>query len=52
VPDLKFERVDVLVSVDSLTIYYRAVFGKMAAEVLLFNAGGKLVKSIAHYSQR
>ena len=34
IPDLKFALLEVLISVDSITIYYNAVFGQRAAEVL------------------
>ena len=48
---IKFELVEVFVGVDSLTIYYRSVGRKMAAEVLVFNDHGKVVKGIAHYGR-
>jgi len=51
VPDLRFELVDVLSSVNSITIYYKAVFGKMGAELLFLNAEGKVNKSVAHYDE-
>lgn len=50
VPDLQFELLDVLVSVNSLIIYYKAVFGKRAAEIFFFGEDGKVNKSIAHYN--
>nr|WP_279385250.1 nuclear transport factor 2 family protein [Methanosarcina barkeri] len=34
--DLRFELIDVFVSVNSLVIYYKAVLGKRAAEILFF----------------
>ncbi len=49
IPDLHFELLDVFVCVDSITIYYRAVLGKHATEVLFFNAAGKAYKALAHY---
>ncbi len=49
VPDLEFEVVDVLAGVNSMVIYYKAVFGKMAAEVLFFDEHGKVTHSCAHY---
>ena len=51
VPDLWFELLDVFVSVNSLVIYYKAVFGKRAAEVLFFRDDGKVNRSIAHYHE-
>lgn len=49
VPDLNFKLIDVLVGVDSITIYYHAVFGKRAAEVLFFDADRRVRRGIAHY---
>ena len=49
IPDLHFELIEVLSSVTSVTIYYRAVLGKRGAEVLFFNEQGKVYKAIAHY---
>lgn len=48
---LKFELVDVLVSINSITLYYRRTSGKLAAEVLIFNDKGQVVQAIAHYSE-
>ncbi len=50
IPDLHFDLIEVLTSVDSITIYYHAVLGKRAAEVLFFDASGKVKRAIAHYS--
>jgi len=50
IPDLHFELIEVLVSVDSITIYYHAVIGKRAAEVLFFDHHHKVLRGIAHYS--
>lgn len=49
-PDLYFELIEVLVSVDSITIYYHAVLGKRAAEVLFFDNNHKVRRGLAHYS--
>lgn len=49
VPELHFELLEVLVCVNSITIYYKAVFGKLATEVLFFNGSGKVSKAFAHY---
>lgn len=49
IPDLHFELIEVLSGVDSITLYYHAVLGKRAAEVLFFNADGKVSRGIAHY---
>jgi ketosteroid isomerase-like protein len=49
IPDLHFELLQVFVCVNSITIYYRAVLGKLATEVLFFDADGKACKGLAHY---
>jgi ketosteroid isomerase-like protein len=49
-PDLHFELIEVLASVDSITIYYHAVLGKRAAEVLFFDDTGKVRQAVAHYN--
>jgi ketosteroid isomerase-like protein len=48
-PPLKFELIDVLTGVNSITLYYRRVSGRVAAEVLIVNAQGKVAKGMAHY---
>jgi ketosteroid isomerase-like protein len=48
-PDLRFELVDILIGVGSITLYYRGVRG-MAAEVFQFNAEGKVIRASAHYA--
>lgn len=48
-PDLRFELIQVFVCVNSITIYYRSVLGKLATEVLFFNSDGKAHKAFAHY---
>jgi ketosteroid isomerase-like protein len=50
IPELHFELIEVLAGVDSITIYYRAVLGKRAAEVLFFDDNGKVCRGIAHYN--
>lgn len=49
-PDLHFELLTVLVSIDSIALYYKGAAGKLAAEVLFFGADGKIIKGIAHYA--
>lgn len=49
-PDLRFEIVDVLRCVDSVTIYMRSVGGRMVAEVLFVDDEGLISKVLAHYS--
>lgn len=48
-PPLRFELLQVLVGVDSVTIFYRSVARRIAAEVLIFNPGREVVRGIAHY---
>ena len=50
VPDLHFELVDVTKSIDSIAIYYKSVFNKMAIEVMFFDENSKINKVIAHYN--
>ena len=49
-PELQFELINVLVGVDSVTLYYRSVRGMLAAEVMFFDESGKVAKATAHYS--
>jgi len=49
-PDLHFELKDVTVSVESIAVYYKSVFDKMAIEVMFFDEEGKVNKVIVHYS--
>lgn len=48
-PELRFELIDTLAGVDSLTLYYRGVRG-MAAEVFFFDDRGRIRKACAHYA--
>ncbi len=48
-PDLRFELVNTLVGVDSVTLYYRGPRG-MAAEVFHFGPDEKVVRAFAHYT--
>jgi predicted ester cyclase len=49
-PDLRFELIEVLEGVDSLTLYYHGVKNLMAAEVMVLNEKGKISRVLAHYS--
>jgi len=49
-PDLHFDLIEVLASVDSITVYYNAVLGKRAAEVLFLDDNGKVRRAVAHYN--
>ncbi len=47
-PDLRFELLNILIGVDSITLYYRGARG-LAAEVFHFDETGKVSKAYAHY---
>lgn len=49
VPDLHFELSAWAQGVDSIALYYRAVMGKMAMEVMFFDGQGKVNKVVVHY---
>ena len=49
-PGLRFELLDVLVGVESVTLYYRSVGGRMAAEVMRLGKDGEVREVQAHYS--
>ena len=51
IPDLRFELLEVFTCVDSVTVYYRAVLGKLATEVFFLNDDGKAYKALAHYGE-
>ena len=48
-PDLRFEPIAVLTSVDSLVHYYHSVGGLLAAEVMFLDGQGKIARVVAHY---
>ncbi len=50
VPPLRFELIDVLAGIDSITIYYRSVGRRAVAEVLQFNDDRKVIKGLVHWS--
>jgi hypothetical protein len=50
IPDLRFELLEVFTCVNSITIYYKAVLGKLATEVFFLNQDGKAYKALAHYN--
>lgn len=50
VPDLAFSIIDVTSGVDAVSIYYRAVMGKMAIETFFFNKAGLVYKAVATYN--
>jgi hypothetical protein len=51
IPDLRFELLGVFTGVDSITLTYRSVLGKLAAEVLFLDETGKAYRAFAHYDE-
>jgi hypothetical protein len=49
IPDLRFERLETLVGVNSLTVYYKSTRG-LSAEVFHFGPDRKVVRAYAHYA--
>jgi hypothetical protein len=49
IPDLHFELITTLVGVNSITLYYKSVQERLAAEVLYFSPNQKVIKASAHY---
>ncbi len=50
-PDLKFELLNILTGVKSLTLYYRSVKGMLAAEVMFLDSEGRIERVIVHYAE-
>ncbi|MGA1794279.1 MAG: nuclear transport factor 2 family protein [bacterium] len=50
IPQLRYELLEVLSSVSSISIYHNSILGKRSVEVLFFDANGKINKSISHYN--
>ncbi|MBI4832141.1 MAG: nuclear transport factor 2 family protein [Candidatus Lindowbacteria bacterium] len=53
-PDLRFEPIETLWSVNTVTIYYKSSRlgqSRLAAEVFFFDAEGKVNKAVAHYNE-
>lgn len=48
-PQLRFELLDVLTGMDSVTLYYRSINDKVAAEVMSLNADGLIARVEVHY---
>jgi hypothetical protein len=51
IPDLQFKLIDVCLGINSIVIYYKAVLGKIGAEIMFFDDDGKVIKAIAHYDK-
>lgn len=50
IPDLRFDKIGVLVGARSIAIHYRNQAGRLAVEVFELGAGGKVVRAAAHYA--
>ncbi|MDD2817007.1 MAG: nuclear transport factor 2 family protein [Thiotrichaceae bacterium] len=50
IPDLQFKIIAVTSGVDSVSIYYHSVMGKVAIETFFFNTEGKVYKALANYA--
>jgi ketosteroid isomerase-like protein len=48
--DLRLKLIEVLMGVDSITIYHHGVHGKRVAEVFFFDENHRVLRDIAHYS--
>jgi len=49
-PPLRFELLDVLAGIRSITIYYRSIGRRVVAEVLEFNPRKEVVRGAAHWA--
>ena len=47
--DLQFRLLDVLICVESVTLYYISVEKRVVAEVMFLDGEGKVSKALAHY---
>ena len=50
VPDLRFELIALLIGVNSLTLTYKGVGGRLTAEVFHFGPDHKVSRAYAHYA--
>jgi hypothetical protein len=50
VPDLRFEKILVLVGARSIAIHYRNQTGRLSVEVFEFGADGRVARAAAHYA--
>jgi hypothetical protein len=50
IPDLRFELLEVFTCVNSVSVYYKAVLGKLATEIFFLDENGKAYKALAHYN--
>jgi ketosteroid isomerase-like protein len=51
-PNLHFKIIDLLIGVNSITIYYSNITtGKRSTELMIFNSNKKVIKAIVNYSE-
>jgi hypothetical protein len=50
-PDLRFELLSIFTGVDSLTLQYRSVGERVAAEVMFFGPDSRITQVFAHYDK-
>jgi ketosteroid isomerase-like protein len=48
-PDLRFELLQIFTGVNSFVLYYRSINNTLAAELMVLNSQGQVVKVMAHY---
>jgi len=48
-PDLRFELLEIFTGVNSFVLYYRSSISALAAELMVLNSQGQVVKVMAHY---
>ncbi len=48
-PRQQFEIINILAGVDSLTIYFKSLFGRRVSEVLFLNDSGKVQQIVIHF---
>ena len=49
-PPLEFELIDLLVGIDSITLYYRNVGKRVVAETLIFDRGGLVTRGMSQWA--
>lgn len=48
-PTLRFDPLHLTIGLDSVILIYKRMTGDLAAEVFIFDASGKVARSISHY---
>ena len=49
-PELEFELITTLRSVESITLYFKSIAGRIVAEVLFLDRTGRIARVYAHYA--